>query len=282
MLLAAASLPGRVEAATVEHGLRAESAAEALGVAGLCERLRVPHAVLPVHVAPGNLQAEARAARYAALTAWADARRLDAITTAHHADDQAETLLMRLNRGSGLAGLAGVRASRALPCKTLLVRPLLGWRRAELSAVCTAAGVATVSDPANTDPRFDRTQMRDVLGTAPWIDVAALARSAGLLAEAHAALTELAQAAAERQVRYGATEAELRAEGPRALLVEIILCIGSKLGYPLSRSQAGVMHDRLCRGDNASAGGLLAQVTGRSENGVALWHFAPEPARRTL
>jgi tRNA(Ile)-lysidine synthase len=131
LLLAHAAMPGLVEAATVDHGLRSESADEAAFVAEICGKLGVPHATLKVTVGAGNLQAEARAARYAALAGWMAERGLAALATAHHADDQAETLILRLNRGSGVAGLAGVRARGLVPGTRLpLLRPLLGWRRA--------------------------------------------------------------------------------------------------------------------------------------------------------
>jgi tRNA(Ile)-lysidine synthase len=110
LLLAHAALPGAIEAATVDHGLRAEAAAEAEFVASICASLGVPHVTLGVRLAPGNLQSEARVARYSALADWACERGIGAIATAHHADDQAETLLLRLGRASGVAGLAGVRA----------------------------------------------------------------------------------------------------------------------------------------------------------------------------
>jgi tRNA(Ile)-lysidine synthase len=185
--LAAAALPGRVEAATVDHGLRAEAAAEAALVARACAALDVRHATLRVEVTrTSSIQAAARRARYDALDGWARERGLDAVATAHHADDQAETLLMRLNRGAGLAGLSGIRASRDLG-GVQLVRPLLGWRRAELAAI--VEDIETIDDPSNTDPRHDRTHARALLtAAADRLDPARLAASAACLADADAAL----------------------------------------------------------------------------------------------
>ena len=102
LLLAQAAFPGLVEAATVDHRLRPESTIEALHVEDICARLGCPHAILDVEVpdGPAGLQAEARGARYRALGLWAEARGLPHVATAHHADDQAETVLMRLQRGS--------------------------------------------------------------------------------------------------------------------------------------------------------------------------------------
>jgi tRNA(Ile)-lysidine synthase len=193
LLLAHAAFPGVVKAATVDHGLRPEAEAEARFVAELCATLRVPHRALAVTVDPrrSSVQRAAREARYAALGEWAAESAIPWVATAHHLDDQAETLLMRLVRGAGVGGLAGIRAKGPVPgtgSGAMLVRPLLGWRRAELERVVAAAGVVPVEDPTNGDLRFDRVRMRSALREAEWIDAAAVARSAGALAEADEAL----------------------------------------------------------------------------------------------
>lgn len=196
LLLAANAFAGRVEAATIDHGLRPDSADEAAMVARWCAGHGVPHVILrlPVPIT-GNLQSAARAARYALLEQWREAHGLDWLMTAHHADDQLETLLMRLNRGSGVGGLAGVRARSGH-----VLRPLLGWRRAALLAVAQAAGMPFVLDPSNGDPRFDRAALRARLAEADWLDPLAAARSAAALAEAEAALTWMAADIAGRAI----------------------------------------------------------------------------------
>jgi tRNA(Ile)-lysidine synthase len=189
LLLAAAARPDQIEAATVDHGLRPESREEAALVRGICGRLAVPHAILKAQVGSGSsLQAQARAARYEALGDWAIERDLNAVATAHHADDQAETLLMRLARGAGLRGLVGVRQSRPLEVGIHAVRPLLGWRREELRAIVADAGITPVDDPANRDPRHDRSRFRGMLADADWADAERLAASAKWLSDADQAL----------------------------------------------------------------------------------------------
>jgi len=180
----AASWPGQVLAATVDHGLREAARAEAEMVAGWCAAHGVPHVILTARIgSDGNLQAAARAARYALLERWQADHGIAWLMTAHQADDQIETMLLRLNRGAGVGGLAGVRARRGT-----LLRPLLGERRAALRAWCVDHDLPFVDDPSNADARFDRVRMRGALAGAPWIDPAGLARSAGALAQAHAAL----------------------------------------------------------------------------------------------
>lgn len=186
LLLAAAALPGRVAAATVDHGLRAEAAEESALVGRLCGQIGIPHASLKVSVsAKGSVQAAARSARYAALASWAQEHGLAAVLTAHHADDQAETLMMRLARGAGLSGLRGIGARGDIEGATVL-RPLLGWRRAELAAV--AADIETVDDPSNSDPHYDRTRARVLMRETAWIDPLRLAATAAHLADAEEAI----------------------------------------------------------------------------------------------
>lgn len=197
LILAAAACPGRVEAATVDHALRPHSAEEARGVASHCATLSVPHRILTVawDAKPtGNLQAIARDARYLRLWEWARERNLGAVATGHHVDDQAETLLMRLNRGAGVGGLAGINPTRALGSAVggenvvMLLRPLLTWRRTELAAIVAAAGLAAVDDPTNADERFDRTRARALLAENPWLDPHRLAAVAEHCIDAKRAL----------------------------------------------------------------------------------------------
>ena len=140
LLLARATFPGGIEAATVDHGLRAESGAEAAFVRDVCGRLGIAHATLTGPAIEGNIQSGARALRYRLLGSWARERGLGFILTGHHQDDQAETLLMRLRRGAGLAGLAGIRPRAEIDGLKVL-RPLLGWRRTELAQIVAAAGL---------------------------------------------------------------------------------------------------------------------------------------------
>lgn len=199
LLLARAAFPGAVHAATVDHGLRPESATEAATVADICRDLGVPHAILKVEVSAGGegVQAAARLARYAALAEWMAADSLSLLLTAHHADDQAETLVMRLLRGSGVAGLAGVRALAPMPASDGALdvcRPLLGWRRAELAQIVGDAGLTPADDPSNRDEAYDRPRIRRLLAETLWLEPAALARSAAALADAEEALDATARA----------------------------------------------------------------------------------------
>ncbi len=278
LLLAHAALPGRIAAATVDHGLRPESAAESALVGQICSELEVPHTALLVTVEPGNIQAQARTARYAALGAWMEREGLEALATAHHADDQAETLLARLNRGSGTAGLAGVRARGAVPGTRLaLVRPLLGWRRNELAAVVAAAGLVAVQDPSNADDRFDRVRLRKALAGADWLDAPALALSAAHLADADAALEWAAQREWSECVVKGPMGLTYRPAAPRAVALRVLARIVAELDGEAPRGSATArLFESLLARQPASIGNLVARVLPEG------WSFTKAPERRKI
>ncbi|WP_164018730.1 tRNA lysidine(34) synthetase TilS [Pyxidicoccus trucidator] len=205
----------RVEAATLDHGLRPGAEAEVRAVEGLAARLGVPcHArVLEVGAGTG-LEARAREARYAMLETVRRERGLDVVATAHTASDQAETLLMRLARGTALRGAGGIHASRPG-----LVRPLLDRTRDEVVAFLEAEGVGFWTDPMNSDPLFFRTRIReDVLPAlsraAGYRVEARLAAFARHAAEDDALLTRLAEEAWRRLLLH---DESLDAVGVRAL-----------------------------------------------------------------
>ena len=190
----AACDPEEFAVATVDHGLRREAADECALVAEACAARGLACTVLSADVAQGNLQEQARIARYAALGDWAGREGVTSIATAHHADDQAETVLMRLNRGSGLAGLSGIRARTTVDgCQAEIVRPLLSFRRSELRAIVEAQGLPFVEDPSNANEQFERVRIRRALARADWLDPRAIARSAAHVADAEQALVSLAE-----------------------------------------------------------------------------------------
>lgn len=286
LLLAHAAIPGQIEAATVDHRLRAAAAQEAAYVAGICERLGIRHKVLEIDVAGGNLQAEARSARYDALAGWMEQSEISTLATGHQLDDQAETFLMRLNRGSGLGGLAGIRKLTGVPGHEYLrlIRPVLDWRRSELQAVVEAAGVEPVTDPSNEDDQFDRVRMRKALAAAEWLDLPAIARSAELLAHADASLDwvvsrewmECVTRTAEG-VTYHALRTGLG--GDRVIRPMVLVRIFRVLGSTLELSAASALVDNLCAGRCGNFAGIQAEPA--EEGGERVWRFRPENPRRT-
>ncbi len=191
----------RLSVATVDHGLRAEARAEAEAVGRLAAGLGMSHAVLAL-AAPlsgARLQEAARHARYERLAAHARSIGASAIATAHTQDDQAETVLFRLMRGSGLTGLTGMAPARAL-ADLVLLRPLLGCAKAELVALCREQGVAFAEDPSNQNPRFARVRLRRLMPVLAdeGLDAARLARLAARLRRADEALEAATDEAAAR------------------------------------------------------------------------------------
>lgn len=261
--LAAAAFPGRVTGLTIDHRLRVDSSDEAAAIAAQCAVRGLPHLTLersgPAFKA--NLQAQARDARYALMGDWCAAHDHGLLLTAHHADDQAETLLMRLGRGSGTEGLAGIRAARRLRPGVMLVRPLLGVRKAELAVIAAAAGWQAADDPSNRDPRHDRTQVRALLAAAPAIDVAALARSAAHLALEAEALAWATDLAWQGRVQQAGNMLLVDAGGLPAALVWRLLAraIETLAGRPARGSGIARLAARLAEGQPGTLCGVQAR-----------------------
>ena len=277
----------RVAAATVDHGLRPESASEAQAVAALAARLEVPHKILVWEGAKptSRLQERAREARYRLLIDHAREIGAGAIATAHQADDQAETVLFRLIRGSGLAGLAGIGATSGREGVTI-ARPLLAVPKSDLVAFCRSRGVAFATDPFNTDMAFARPRLRTLLAAlgAEGLTAEGLARLARRAAEAEDAL----------ELMTDAVEAKLRAAGPvdanalfgepiavvQRFLARRIAAFGGRDESRIGLEKVEALESRLRdavqnrRAVAANVGGALVRLDARGK-----LSFAPEPAR---
>lgn len=282
LLLAAAARPGGIEAATVDHGLRPEARDEALTVSETCNRLKVPHAILTATwdgIPDSAIQEQARRKRYRLLSYWAEERRLSGLVTAHHADDQAETFLMRLARGSGVRGLAAMRPrSITTGSHVRLVRPLLSWRRTELEQICMAVGATPACDPSNEDEQFERVRMRRALAAADWLDPAAIARSAAHLADADTALDWAVQMEWKCNVheKHGLI-AYRPAKAPSEIRRRIVSKAVRRLATEGEPELRGREIDQLL--DVLTAGGA-ATIRGVRCDGGREWRFTQAPPRR--
>ena len=198
MAALAAGTRANLRAIHVDHGLQAASPAWADACAAACHAASVPLEILTLRLAPSrgaSVEAAAREARYAALAPLVSDG--EWLLTAHHRDDQLETVLIQLLRGSGVAGLAAMPARVAFG-RGSHARPLLDFDRAELAAYAGVHGLAWIDDPMNLDARFDRGWLRSHVLPAVrerWPSASAtVARSASHLAEASRLLLEIAQA----------------------------------------------------------------------------------------
>lgn len=308
LALAAGAFPGAVIAATVDHRLRQESAGEAAMVGDWCSEQGLTHAGLTIEAAPtvsGNLHAWARQERYLLLRRWAANAGAGALLTAHHADDQAETFLMRAARGSGLSGLAAVRAriddevlfpnGPGWPADTdvpslvarplALLRPLLDWRRSELRAVAEAAGVPFADDPSNDDARFERARLRAWLADAAWLDAVKVSRSAQALAEADADLLAMSRWLwRERGTHAGAADCRIDvADLPRGVcrwlartaIDGVLTASGSGRGTWSYATDIEPLLNALEAGRGATQAGVMASAQGTN------WRFRMAPPRRS-
>jgi tRNA(Ile)-lysidine synthase len=190
-------------AVTIDHGLRPQAAREAAMVKRLARRLGVAHRTLHWRGRKprSGLQEAARHARYELLAQVATRARFAHILTAHTLDDQAETVLFRLARGSGLFGLTGMAHAAPLPLRGVreifLVRPLLHIPKARLIATLAAERIAYAEDPSNRDPRFTRARLRTLMPALAreGLDARGLARLAARLRRAESTIQVAVQAA---------------------------------------------------------------------------------------
>lgn len=255
MLLAAEWARARVDppplhVATVDHGLRKDSRGEAETVARWAAALALPHAILVWDgVKPkSGIQERAREARYKLLFDYAARIGADHVMTAHHADDQAETILFRLLRGSGITGLAGMTSSSERS-GLLLARPLLALAKAELAGFCETRAHPFLDDPSNKDLAYARTRMRRLsdLLAGEGLDRGALLRLGRRAARADAALAARASAVraglkARREEGGFLADISALAEEPEEILLrflgdEINLISGGK-PFRLERLEA--------------------------------------------
>lgn len=272
LALAAEAFPGRVCAATVDHGLRTESADEAAMVAAYAAGIGIAHAILrPAEPITGSVQAAARAARYALLEEWRRGEAIDWVLTAHHADDQLETLVMRLNRASGLTGLSGIRARQGH-----VLRPLLGVRRAALFDHVRANAIPFIEDPSNQDQRFDRARVRAALADDDLIDAVAVARSMANLARDAESLDWAMARLAEERLTGEATNLAIDMSGlPPGAMRRLLLIALARAGEVEPR--AATIDDLMAnvsQGGTGMAGNSLISADG------ALWRVHPAPPRK--
>lgn len=166
-LVAQADAP-RLSVLSVDHGLRAEAAQEIDAVAAACADYGLPHVRLLADkpLSSRDLQQQARTMRYRLMARWCADNQADGVLTAHHMQDQAETVLMRLARHSGLNGLGGMAARQNMMTEAgpvLILRPLLAHTRDFLRDMAAQAGLPMAQDPSNHDRRFERVRWRQAL-----------------------------------------------------------------------------------------------------------------------
>ncbi|MGM7698117.1 tRNA lysidine(34) synthetase TilS [Microbacterium sp. A84] len=244
----------KVVTVTIDHGLQEGSAdvaaeaaakAESLGIRALIERVDVPGS--SNGASNGGPEAAARDARYAALRRIAAAEHTAAVLLGHTLDDQAETVLLGLARGSGAASLQGMAPRREDEDGTVWLRPMLGVRRETTRAFCTASALTPWDDPHNLEARFARVRVRErvlpVLETELGPGIAeALARTAGQLREDAEAFDEMIHETIEDIVEHAeagiSVSVAALAANPAALRNRIIRLVAhSEFGASLTRTQ---------------------------------------------
>lgn len=276
LLLAQAAYPQRIAAATVDHGLRPEAADECAFVARLCTQRDIPHRTLtPTSPISGSIQAEARKMRYALLKDWMENEGISWLATAHHADDQLETLIMRLLRGSGIDGLSAIRERRGT-----IIRPVLHFTKDELAGYVAAQNIVPVSDPSNSNPDYDRVRVRTALAHLDGFDSRAASKSAAAVNDARAALQWTAQGLKRQYVTEndGGCALDIHRlpdDTPHDLMRRLILQCLHIVDPSLSPrgTQLEQLIAALKAGETATIGDILCK-------GGNKWSFSPAPPRQ--
>lgn len=272
LLLAFQSCPDRIAAATVDHGLRLAGRTEAEFVASLCREHGIPHRILrPVVPIRGSIQSAARRARYGLLHDWMKDNDIRWLATAHHADDQLETLIMRILRGSGVDGMSGIREKRGN-----IVRPLLHFQKAELEHFVAGRGLDAVDDPSNRDQGYDRVRVRNALQDLEGFDTRLASQSASALGAAREAIEWMVERLAADHIAAtdsGSTlsETTFPPEIQRRLLLKCLHICDPALSPRGSQIDQTIA--ALEKGETVTLGDILCQ-------GGPIWRFQPAPKRR--
>ncbi len=280
-----------IAVATVDHQLRKESRAEAEAVGRWAHDLGYAHHLLTWEEEKPStrLQERARQARYALLAACARRIGASAVVVAHHADDQAETILFRLTRGSGIAGLAGM-APLAGCEEFALLRPLLDFRKEELEAICARAGQIFFCDPSNEDDSFARARLRKLAPVlaAQGLGQDALLRLGARAARADAALIHCAAETLQRAVRRddascveldAATLCEAPPEILQRALASAILRLAPSAALRLERLERASARIGAALNARSPAKTTLADVSIEARDGCV--RLRPAPPRRS-
>ncbi|MEO9467471.1 tRNA lysidine(34) synthetase TilS [Parasphingorhabdus sp.] len=272
LLLANATFPDRIAAASVDHGLRPAAHQECEFVAAICADKNIRHQILkPTIPIRGSIQSEARKVRYALLNKWAENNAIGWLATAHHADDQLETLIMRILRGSGIDGMSAIRSRRGN-----IVRPLLHFPKTMLADFVKSQNIIPVEDPSNADNSFDRVRIRKALSELNGFDVSLASQSAAALDDARTALQWMIDELSLQHVHKTDAGCTLdRTDFPHEIIRRLVLkCLHicqpavSPRGAQLERTILALQHN-----EKITIGDVLCQ-------GGKTWTFSPAPKRR--
>ncbi len=269
--LAAQALPKeQVQAVTVDHGLRPESATEAAMVARFCGTLGIPHATLhwTGWDGKGNLPAMARDARYTLIAEWAKGQGIGGVMLGHTQDDLAETFLMRLGRASGVDGLAAMQ-TRFDRHGLTWVRPLWQPSRADLRDYLARHAIPFVDDPTNEDTTYDRPRIRAALPVLADLGITAeaISQSAHAIAAARSALDHYTSAEADRIVTIDRGDVLIpqRSQPPlpleilRRLLLAALRWVGHEPFPPRHMAQINLDIGLMQAGKHTLAGCIITQ-----------------------